>query len=228
MKYITQVLIFFVIVVCTQIAYAEVYFVPKKWNVSSIITTNAHIQISGKIKKEDVSKIKSLLAQQYMNLMASSPDGTPIVLLDSPGGDVKAALKIGRILRSISAWTIVNDGKSCSSACVFLFSAGVKRDIFGNGRLGLHSPRASYSEFAPLSKYEASDQIINICRNYMDQMGISNQVFSDMLQTPSQSVNFVDRFYAESHGLVGIAPLEEWGRAKSHSPWEERHSPHER
>ena len=99
----------------------------------------------------------------------------------------------------------------------------------GNGRLGLHSPRANYNDFAPLSKYETSDQIINICRNYMDEMGISNQVFSDMLQTPSQSVKFVDRFYAESHGLVGIAPLEEWGRA----PWEEwgrakRHSPHQR
>ena len=217
MKYITQVLIFFVIVVCIQIAYAEVYFVSKNWNGSSIITKNAHIQISGKITKEDASKLKSLLAQQYMHLKASSPGGTPIVLLDSPGGDVKAALKIGRILRSISAWTIVNDGKSCSSSCVFLFSAGVKRDIFGNGRLGLHSPD------------EASDQLINKCRNYMDEMGISNQVFFDMLQTPSHSVNFVDRFYAEIHGLVGIAPLEEWGRFKSNSPWEESgHSPHKR
>ena len=229
MKYITQVLIFFVIVVCTQIAHAEVYFVPEKSNVSRIITENAHILISGEITKEDVSKLNSLLAQQHVYLMASTPEGTPIVLLDSRGGDIKAALEIGRILRSISAWTIVDDGKSCNSACVFLFSAGVKRDIFGNGRLGLHSPRSYYSEFAPLSKYEASDQLINICRNYMDEMGISNQVFSDMLQTPSQSVNFVDRFYAESHGLVGIAPLEEWGR----TPLEEwgrakRHSPHQR
>ena len=215
MKYITQVLIFFVIVVCTQIAHAEVYFVPEKSNVSRIITENAHILISGEITKEDVSKLNSLLAQQHVYLMASTPGGTPIVLLDSRGGDIKAALEIGRILRSISAWTIVDDGKSCNSACVFLFSAGVKRDIFGNGRLGLHSPR--------------SYQIINKCRNYMDEMGISNQVFSDMLQTSSQSVNFVDRFYAESHGLVGIAPLEEWGR----TPLEEwgrakRHSPHQR
>ena len=230
MKYITQVLIFFVIVVCIQIAYAEVSFVPKKSNDSRIINENAHILISGKITEEDVSKLNSLLAQQHVYLMASTPEGTPIVLLDSRGGDIKAALEIGRILRSISAWTIVDDGKSCNSACVFLFSAGVKRDIFGNGRLGLHSPRSYYSEFAPLSKYEASDQLINICRNYMnEEMGISNQVFSDMLQTPSQSVNFVDRFYAESHGLVGIAPLEEWGR----TPLEEwgrakRHSPHQR
>ena len=49
----------------------------------------------------------------------------------------------------------------------------------------------------------------------MDEMGISNQVFSDMLQTPSQSVNFVDRVYAESLGLVGIAPLEEWKGLKA-------------
>jgi hypothetical protein len=215
-KYITQVLIFFVIVVCMQIAYAEVYFVPKKSNVSRVITENAHILISGEITEEDVSKLNSLLAQQHIYLTASTPGGTPIVLLNSWGGDITAALEIGRILRSISAWTIVDDGKSCSSACVFIFSAGVKRDIFLNGRLGLHSPRLDYSEFTPL-KYGA---LINKCRNYMDEMGISNQVFSDMLQTPSQSINFVDRVYAESHGLVGIAPLEEWGRAKRHSPHE--------
>ena len=55
----------------------------------------------------------------------------------------------------------------------------------------------------------------------MDEMGISNQVCSDMLQIPSQGVKFVDRSYAESHGLVGIAPLEEWDRANSYSPLEE-------
>ena len=181
MKYIAQALIIFLIVAFMQLAHAEVYFVPEKSNVSSTITEKAHILISGKITMEDVSKLNSLLAQQHISLMVSAPEGTPIVLLDSWGGDVTAALRIGRILRSISAWTIVDDGKTCSSACVFLLSAGVKRDIFGNGRLGLHSPRSYDSEFPSLARHEASDQLINRCKNYMDDMGISSQVFSDML-----------------------------------------------
>ena len=76
------------------------------------ITEYAHILISGKITEEDVSKLNSLLAQQHIYLTASTPGGTPIVLLKLLGrGYLQLPLEIGRILRSISAWTIVDNGK---------------------------------------------------------------------------------------------------------------------
>lgn len=48
----------------------------------------------------------------------------------------------------------------------------------------------------------------------MKEMGVSDQIFYDMLKVPSQNVNFVDRDYQEMTGLVGSDPaLDEWKRA---------------
>lgn len=106
---------------------------------------------------------------------------------------------------------------SCSSSCVFLLAGGVIRNVFLNGQIGLHRPRFEYEPYATLSKDEAKmayDKLVQRCVEYMKEMGIGGEVFSDMLRIPSHKVRFVAREYAEEHGLVGVDPgWEEWSRA---------------
>lgn len=194
---------------------ANVIFVPQKTTINRI-TDSAHIYISGEITSRDIQALKTIIINQGYN---NQNEGQPIVVLNSPGGSVPAALEMGRLLRKYLFMTVVDGGASCSSACVFLLAGGVSRNLFLDGKIGLHRPRFDYQEYGELSKNQASaayEKIKKDCTDYMMEMGISNQVFFDMLQTASQSINFVDRNYGKATGLIGSDPAwEEWVRAKS-------------
>lgn len=193
-------------------ASADVLFVPEKQDIRMYVD-RAHILVSGEIVADDVDELRRVLAQRRKIL-----GSTPLVVLNSPGGSVVAALEMGRIIRDTPGETAVEGGGSCSSSCVFLHSAGVMRNVFGDGLLGLHRPRFDYEEFAALSKLDARTayaQVVEACEKYMREMGISDEVFKDMLRIPSHEIRFVDRDYAEQHDLVGKDPAwEEWMRAR--------------
>src|SRR5690348_3816092 len=72
-----------------------------------------------------------------------APPSIPLVpltlqIVDSPGGDVVAAMQAGRILRRELAHTVVAIDSICASACVFMYLGGVYRTSFG--KIGLHRP----------------------------------------------------------------------------------------
>jgi hypothetical protein len=93
------------------------------------VSDHEHVIITGEIVGGDTDKLRKALTQL-------TPDPShrvnPIVILDSPGGNVPIALEMGRSLRDSSAWTIVDRGGSCSSSCVFLLAGGVRRSVFSN------------------------------------------------------------------------------------------------
>lgn len=199
--------------ICQPAAAADISFVPER-SIHERLPDSAHVQISGEITDGDPVRLRVALA-----LLAMARSSNPMVVLDSPGGNVPAALEMGRILRESLAHTIVDRDGSCSSSCVFLLAGGVMRDLFLNGKIGLHRPRFDYEPYGGLSKDQAKaayDALIGRCVDYMKEMGISEKVFSDMLRVPSQSIRFVDRDYANEQGLVGTDPgWEEWSRAKA-------------
>jgi hypothetical protein len=54
-----------------------------------------------------------------------------IVDFDSPGGDLREAMTIGRWIRQTKVWTAVKSDASCASACVYAFAAGVSKMPIG-------------------------------------------------------------------------------------------------
>ena len=99
------------------------------------------------------------------------------------------------------------------------------RALLCNGRIGLHRPRFEYEPFANLSRDEARETytaLVSACAEFMKQMGISDQVFADMLKVPSQQIKFVGRDYGQKYQLLGTDPAwEEWQRARDISYWGE-------
>jgi hypothetical protein len=71
-------------------------------------------------------------------------DGPAVTIrLDSPGGDVSAALQIHERLRS-GGWGVVTsvaDGSRCMSACTLIFAAGDDRVAGPRARFQFHAPR---------------------------------------------------------------------------------------
>jgi hypothetical protein len=64
-----------------------------------------------------------------------------LVRLNSRGGDVSAAMTIGRILRKNEGAVLLEKGDICASACVLVIAGGVVRSI--HGQVLIHRP---YSE----------------------------------------------------------------------------------
>jgi hypothetical protein len=103
------------------------------------------------------------------------------VSLNSPGGDVLAAMEIGRFIRSVDGGTAIPDNARCYSSCALIFIAGVNR--FNNGELGLHRP---YFASAPLSREQIEKQMPlmrSAVKKYVEEMGITDSFFERMFNT---------------------------------------------
>ena len=86
------------------------------------------IQIHGTISPTDPAALEKLL---LVNRNFS-------VSLNSVGGDVAAAMTLGRILRREDKDAVIGPDDVCISACVLVLAGATHRAIFG-GKVGIHS-----------------------------------------------------------------------------------------
>ena len=87
--------------------------------------------------------------------------------LDSPGGELEEALKIGRIIRGMNLHTFVADksGKArCDSACFFLWAGGIYRV----GYPSIHRPYLPDSGFSNLNMKQ-TEKIYEVYAEEIDQ-----------------------------------------------------------
>jgi hypothetical protein len=145
-------------------------------------------------------------------------------------------MAIGRAVREAKIGTIVEENATCASACVLVFSGGVYRTVWGNGRIGLHRPYFTDPVKATKKGYggyhAAYEYVINAHRTYFAEMGISSELVDRMIQIPSDTVAWIDLRTASRLNLVGEdATHSEWKRAervarkgKQCVEWEDRFS----
>lgn len=189
-------------------------------DLSGHLRDQVRLRIFGQIRPEDAKQALTLIrkAQDQSDKGLASGQPNLWVSLDSRGGNIIAAMEIGRLLRAASAHILVDQDAECSSACIFLLASGVDRWVLDGSRLGLHRPFFEQSLFARLSVQDAKklySELIERCKRYFIQMGMSDDLFRRMLSIPSQKIEYIDRKLAESVGLIGEDPAyAEWLRAK--------------
>jgi len=69
-----------------------------------------------------------------------------IVFLDSLGGKLMVALKIGLLIHKYGFSTAVADMTNCFSVCALIWIAGKERYIGAGALVGFHAPRASRND----------------------------------------------------------------------------------
>lgn len=96
-----------------------------------------NIKITGTITAQDALVVAKMPARL--------PKGQRVsVNLNSTGGDVDAAMAIGRVFRSMKSGTTIGMNQECSSACVLLLASGVTRLVAlgltgdDRGLVGIH------------------------------------------------------------------------------------------
>jgi hypothetical protein len=140
------------------------------------------VTIHGKITQQDLAFFSSHSKEFESNQL--------YLHLDSSGGDVDAAMKIGRIIRSAWASTVIPANAHCYSSCALVFIAGVVRTNFG--KLGLHRP---YFASAPLSIEQVEKQLPamrSAVKEYVQEMGVTGSFFERMFNTDPSEIDILE------------------------------------
>lgn len=96
--------------------------------------------------------------------------------LNSTGGDLEAALAIGRLMREMSFDSLVLPRGACHSACVFVLAAGVNKVV--KGEVGIHRPY--FPQIAAAQVGPALRSVKAEAEAYVDEMNIPTRLVEDM------------------------------------------------
>lgn len=195
-------------------------FVPKK-DSAGRLSDNAHISVTGPIGLGSPQALALALeqAKRKPSMWTASGDAMIPVFLNSPGGNVGAAVAMGRLLRAYAAEVYVDSDHRCASACILVLAGGVTRTAFTGGQLYIHRPFFDASMFAGLS-FDASQRkyaaLTSGVQKYLSEMGLADDLFHSMMRVPSNDSQMLEHEYAERVSLLGNDPAyDEWIRARA-------------
>lgn len=160
------------------------------------------ILLKGKISKRTILELKLGLRLLEARKNESSI-GANTLWLDSSGGLISEALKIGNLVAEKNMKAIVVLNGHCYSSCVLIYAAAKTRS--GIGDIGIHRPFASeisadslsYSEY--LEKYEI---VTPILKRYFSKFGVSPSLVDAMNITPSDEIKILSHEELKSYGLA--------------------------
>ncbi|BDD88015.1 ATP-dependent Clp protease proteolytic subunit [Desulfofustis limnaeus] len=127
--------------------------------------------------------------------------------LDSPGGDIDAAMTIGKILRTNRKSVFVKQSSQCVSACVLILAGAVNRAPYGI--IGIHRPYSTRTGIVNFdyaqNKYQ---KIKSDVENYLRLMNIPASLFSAMERIPPEETKILTAHEIDAYGLSGMDPVE--------------------
>ncbi|MCP3881780.1 MAG: hypothetical protein GY701_25835, partial [Sulfitobacter sp.] len=139
------------------------------------------VLLEGGIMAGDAERI-----EKQITALDPQPEG---VILNSPGGSVSDALRLGRYLRDAGLTTALRSGDICYSACPYLLAAGTSRDVPEDASVGVH--QHFFGESTLLPAFVAVEDIQRgqgEVMTYLDQMGIDPLVMQHALVTPPDEI----------------------------------------
>ncbi len=134
-------------------------------------------------------------AEEFLAFVKDQPKDvqlTNMILIQSQGGVLEGAIKLGFVFRSAELMVIVAQTSpdvpgavipaQCYSACVYAVMGGTTRVIPLQSRMGIHAIFTNKFEFDPLRaespyrKEAAGDNVNDVARKYAKEMGISTEL----------------------------------------------------
>lgn len=133
---------------------------------------------------------------KFASLLDNVPDATTI-LLNSPGGEVYAALILAKQIERMGLHTVVLG--ECYSACAFLYFAGANRTVL-KGFVGVHQISSRSQDL--MSGQMALADILEL----MERFSVPPEVIVEMLRTAPEDMRIYDGGQLEALGLTGPRP----------------------
>ena len=113
------------------------------------------------------------------------------VVLQSPGGSVRDALAMGRLIRERKFATEVDKGRYCASACPLIFAGGVERRAEASAAIGVHQVAALGGDgLSGAAGLQNGQQISAQCQQYLHDMGVDLEVWVYAMETPNDGLYY--------------------------------------
>jgi hypothetical protein len=129
-----------------------------------------------------------------------------VVSFASSGGEVDAAMELGRMLRKLGVATAVAAGDQCLSSCVFAFMGGDRRTVAG--RIGIHRPYFSSSREVQ-DRRAHYRQLQKRLQEYIEELDFPPSLYEAVMAVPPQSVSFLAPADLKKFYLEGMSPSTE-------------------
>ena len=163
------------------------------------------ISAEGEITNDTGEAFNAFLQQH-----AADPDFRPLVLLNSPGGTVVGAMKLGLLFRQMGASVLVARARAvegsgdlhvvsgyCMSACVYAFFGGKRRIIPPASHLGIHR-MAIYTHGFDLfaggestTRTYGTGELVTALSDYTKLMGINPAAIAEAESVEPESIHIL-------------------------------------
>lgn len=161
------------------------------------------VEFTGEIQPADFEELRRLIEPRL-----STTNSFRWFKLNSRGGDVATAMKIGRYIRELQFETHVQDDAQCLSSCVFILAAGLYK-LTSASNIGIHRPFSASvdsvsREVATRNYREMTARIFE----YFDEMNIPRGLPELMLSISPEEVLMLTFVDLVKFGLTGKDPVE--------------------
>lgn len=157
------------------------------------------ILVTGEIDRE---------TEKNFRVVALETDEATVVL-SGPGGLIRSAIEIGRIIRIKGYATAVLDS-GCVSSCALIWLAGQTRMTMPRARVGFHS---AYVEHEDGRKVSASvgNALVGA---YLNGLGMNESIVEFVTTAPPDSIRWLNKQQADQLGLF-VTLLDDKRRARA-------------
>jgi len=118
------------------------------------------------------------------------------LLINSPGGSLFEARRLGRYLRANGLRVGVDE--LCTSACVDVLAGGIERYVTSNAKLGIHQSKVPKH----LSSHEGGQLSVVAAALYLREMGVDEGVALAAAAVPNNSMYWIPVSEALKTGLA--------------------------
>jgi hypothetical protein len=181
-----------------------------------------YCQFRGEITQQSVKEVSTALTKGVCS---------NVIFLNSPGGDVDAAMAIGRLFRENQISVDVDDDELlakthkkgiCASACVFIYVGAVLRIA---ETLGLHRPYAVDPSLGFADSNRRTKELQDRVISYFREMNISPALFDRMNVIPPHQIVWIqqpeiDRLIGQQDPAFMDSVASEWARNLGITPQE--------
>ncbi len=182
------------ICMCTA-AYAEI-------KVGFLDTNLIRVNLFGEITSADAEYFEKLPELGLDMLKLSGKRLAVQIHLNTPGGDVRAAMRIGRVARKIDALVRVARQGSCYSSCVLVLAGAGRRGIYEGGKVGIHRP------FDPAARATSPDRerayYLSLQREieeFLRESNVDTRLLQEMMLVPPERIQILTQTDLDRYGL---------------------------